>query len=191
MRRPTNSNRIARNGRMSSPLTLDSTRAPMRPPTAPGIASRNTSLRSMLFSRQCDTPAARPLATFARLTVADTAAGLIPALSRMLDDVGPKPMPSAPSTMDAKKPANAISASSVTRRSPARGLAATWTVKSIRTRCARAAERVCRSVSLDLLRGCRGIREGLVNASILRCRPAAATCLCACCCVCMGPTASR
>ena len=36
----------------------------------------------------------------------------MPVLSRMLDDVGPKPMPSAPSTSDATKPASATSTSS-------------------------------------------------------------------------------
>ncbi len=63
----------------------------------------------MLPNRQCDTPPTTPVATLAMLTVADTAAGLSPEDSRMLDDVGPKPMPSAPSTNDAAKPARATS----------------------------------------------------------------------------------
>ena len=46
-----------------------------------------------------------PVATFAMLTVADTAVGLTPDDSRMLDEVGPKPMPSAPSTNAAANPA--------------------------------------------------------------------------------------
>jgi hypothetical protein len=61
----------------------------------------------MLRNRQWDTPAARPVATFARLTVVDTAAGESPVPNRMLDEVGPKPMPRAPSTNEAQKPASA------------------------------------------------------------------------------------
>ena len=59
----------------------------------------------MFPKRQCETPAASPVKTLAMFTLADAAAGLTPVLSRMLDDVGPNPIPSAPSTMDAKKPA--------------------------------------------------------------------------------------
>ena len=67
----------------------------------------------MLRSRQCDTPATTPVTTLARLTEVDTAPGLMPVLSKRLDDVGPKPMPSTPSTIAAKKPASAT-----TTRSP-------------------------------------------------------------------------
>ena len=66
----------------------------------------------MLPKRQCATPATSPVATLARFTVVDTAAGDRPVLSRMLDDVGPKPMPSAPSTIAAVKPARATRKSS-------------------------------------------------------------------------------
>ena len=66
----------------------------------------------MLRNRQCETPAARPVATLARLTVVDTAAGGRPVASRMDDEVGPKPIPSAPSTSEAAKPASATSTNS-------------------------------------------------------------------------------
>ena len=49
-------------------------------------------------------PAAIPLATFATLTVAEAATELIPVLSRMLEEVGPKPIPSTPSTDCSKEP---------------------------------------------------------------------------------------
>ena len=94
----------ARYGLSVLPSTLASTLAPMAAPMAPGMARRSTSRRSMFLKRQCDTPAATPVATLARLMLADAAAGLTPALSRMLDDVGPNPMPSAPSTIEATKP---------------------------------------------------------------------------------------
>ena len=45
-------------------------------------------------------------------SVVDTPAGDSPVLSRMLDDVGPKPMPSAPSTSEAANPARATRRSS-------------------------------------------------------------------------------
>ena len=61
----------------------------------------------MFLNFQCDTPAEIPVNTLAMLTVAEAAAGLSPLLSRIVDQVGPKPMPSAPSTMDAANPASA------------------------------------------------------------------------------------
>ena len=66
----------------------------------------------MLRNRQWETAAAMPVATLARLTVVDTPAGDSPVLRRMLDEVGPKPMPSAPSTRDAANPARATRRSS-------------------------------------------------------------------------------
>jgi hypothetical protein len=60
----------------------------------------------MFSNRQCDKPAASPPATVARLTVGDVAAGERPVLNKMLDDVGPNPMPRAPSTIAAKNPAS-------------------------------------------------------------------------------------
>src|SRR5690606_10827051 len=65
--------------------------------------------RSTLPKRQWATPPAMPVATFARLTVLDTAVGVSPATSRIVDDVGPNPMPSAPSTSEATNPASATS----------------------------------------------------------------------------------
>ncbi len=67
----------------------------------------------MFPNRQCDTPAARPVAIFARFTVAEVAAGLIPLASRMLALDGPNPIPRAPSTMAAKKPARPTRRSSL------------------------------------------------------------------------------
>ncbi len=66
----------------------------------------------MLRKRQCEIAAAMPVATLARFTVVDTPAGDRPVLSRMLDEVGPKPIPSAPSTSDAANPAIATMTSS-------------------------------------------------------------------------------
>ena len=56
----------------------------------------------------------KPVAILARLTVVDTVAGERPWLSRMLVDVGPNPMPSAPSTIEAQKPAIATTTMSST-----------------------------------------------------------------------------
>jgi hypothetical protein len=56
-----------------------------------------------------------PVATFDRFTVADVVIGLMPLASRTLDDVGPKPMPSAPSTSDAAKPARPARSNSIIR----------------------------------------------------------------------------
>ena len=47
----------------------------------------------MLRSRQWAAPATMPVTTLARLTDVETAPGLMPVLSKTLDDVGPKPMP--------------------------------------------------------------------------------------------------
>ena len=60
----------------------------------------------MLPKRQWAPAALSPVATLARLTMVDTAAGENPWDRRMLDDVGPNPMPRAPSTIDARNPAN-------------------------------------------------------------------------------------
>src|SRR5688572_7038324 len=65
----------------------------------------------MLRNRQWEMAATMPVATLARLTVPETAAGLRPAPSKMLELVGPKPIPSAPSTSEAQKPARATSKS--------------------------------------------------------------------------------
>lgn len=73
---------------------------------APGMASWSNSLRSVLRKRRCENPDAKPVATFTKFTVLQTAAGCRPAVSRMLDDVGPNPMPRAPSTNEAAKPPN-------------------------------------------------------------------------------------
>src|SRR5688572_12585954 len=53
-----------------------------------------------------------PVATLARFTVVETAAGERPVLRRIVELVGPKPMPRAPSTMAAQKPASPISSRS-------------------------------------------------------------------------------
>ena len=99
-----------------SPSTLASTVTPISAPIDPGTASRSTSRRSMLPKRQWAAAALSPVATLARFTVVDTAADDMPVPSRMLADVGPKPMPSAPSTRDAAKPArNTISRSFISR----------------------------------------------------------------------------
>src|SRR5918994_1481040 len=66
----------------------------------------------MLRNRQWEMAAAMPVATLAMLTVPDTEAGLGPAPSKMLELVGPKPIPSAPSTSEAQNPARATSKSS-------------------------------------------------------------------------------
>src|ERR687897_384285 len=66
----------------------------------------------MLRNRQWEMAAAMPVATLAMLTVPETDAGLRPAPSRMLELVGPKPIPSAPSTSEAQNPARATSKSS-------------------------------------------------------------------------------
>ena len=106
------SSRTASTGFRSSPSTLESTVTPTIAPNEPGIASWSTSRWSMLRKRQCEIAAAIPVATFARFTVVDTPAGDSPVLSRMLDEVGPKPIPSAPSTSDAANPATATMTSS-------------------------------------------------------------------------------
>src|ERR671919_74777 len=66
----------------------------------------------MLRNRQWEMAAAMPVATLATLTVPETVAGLRPTPSRMLELVGPKPIPSAPSTSEAQNPAMATSKSS-------------------------------------------------------------------------------
>lgn len=63
----------------------------------------------MLPNRQWATPPEMPQATLARLTVVDTAAGARPAPSRIVDEVGPKPIPRAPSINEATNPASATS----------------------------------------------------------------------------------
>jgi hypothetical protein len=78
----------------------------------PVMASRMTRPWSMLRNCQCETPDARPEATLARFTVVDTALGGRPMLRSTVEDVGPNPMPSAPSTMAAMKPARPTSRSS-------------------------------------------------------------------------------
>lgn len=92
-------------GRRASPSTLASTVTPMTAPTMPGRARRSTRPRSTLPKRQCERADARPVTTLARLTVVDAAAGDSPAPSRMLEAVGPNPMPRAPSTRQARNPA--------------------------------------------------------------------------------------
>src|SRR5688572_32913104 len=84
---------------------LERTVTPNTAPMQPGTANFRTRPRSMLRNRQCDTAATTPVTTFARLTVVDTAAGARPLPSRMLELVGPKPIPRAPSTSVAAKPA--------------------------------------------------------------------------------------
>ena len=59
--------------------------------------------------RQWAAPLAVPVTTLARLTVVDTAAGVSPVASRIDDEVGPNPIPSAPSTNEAVNPASATS----------------------------------------------------------------------------------
>jgi hypothetical protein len=105
MRTPISSSSAARIGRSWSPSTLVRIVVPIRAPSPPGIAKRSTSRRSTLPKCQWEAPLTIPVATLARLTVADTAAGLRPDESKMLDDVGPNPIPSAPSTNDAANPA--------------------------------------------------------------------------------------
>ena len=102
----------ARIGRSVSPSTCESTVTPTTAPTHPGMASWRTSRWSMLRNRQWEMAEAMPVATLAMLTVLETDAGLRPAPSRMLELVGPKPMPSAPSTSEAQNPARATSKSS-------------------------------------------------------------------------------
>lgn len=53
-----------------------------------------------------------PVTTLAMLTVVETDAGASPLLRRMLELVGPNPMPRAPSTSEAQNPARAIITSS-------------------------------------------------------------------------------
>ena len=60
----------------------------------------------MFSNRQCEMAADSPVATLARLTVVDAAAGDSPAPRRMVEEVGPKPMPKAPSTSEATNPAS-------------------------------------------------------------------------------------
>ena len=67
----------------------------------------------MLPKRQWARAADNPVATLARFTVVDTAAGERPVAKRMLEDVGPNPIPRAPSTNDARNPATATMTSSV------------------------------------------------------------------------------
>src|SRR3712207_4925091 len=66
----------------------------------------------MWRNRQWEMAAAMPVTTLAMLTVPETVAGLRPAPSNMLELVGPKPIPSAPSTSEAQNPARATSNSS-------------------------------------------------------------------------------
>ena len=61
----------------------------------------------MFLNRQCEIAAASPVATLARFTTVDAAAGDRPVPRRIVDEVGPKPMPRAPSTMEAQNPASA------------------------------------------------------------------------------------
>src|SRR5437762_11617091 len=79
----------------------------MTAPMTPGTASRTTNFLSTLPIFQWAAPPATPVATLARLTVADTALGERPALSRIVELVGPNPMPSTPSIIVAVNPARA------------------------------------------------------------------------------------
>src|SRR5262245_56710425 len=63
----------------------------------------------MFSNLQWAIAADNPVATLAMFTVVDTAVGVMPVPSRIVDDVGPKPLPSAPSTSEATKPAKATS----------------------------------------------------------------------------------
>ena len=105
IRIPTSASSAASTGRSESPSTLVSTNVPISAPIEPGIARRLTILQSTLPNRQCEAPPTTPVTTLAMFTVADTPTGLTPDDSRMLDDVGPKPIPSDPSTKAAANPA--------------------------------------------------------------------------------------
>ncbi len=100
-------------GRSWSPSTLARMVTPTSAPSEPGMASVRTRRRSMLPKRQWARAADNPVATLARFTVVDTAAGERPVAKRMLEDVGPNPIPRAPSTNDARNPATATMTSSV------------------------------------------------------------------------------
>ena len=67
----------------------------------------------MFPNRQWETAALMPVATFTRLTVTEMPAGESPVPRRMLEEVGPKPMPRAPSTNDAANPARKTISSSL------------------------------------------------------------------------------
>src|SRR5687768_11996894 len=66
----------------------------------------------MFSKRQWEMAAATPVATLAKFTVVDTAAGDNPVPRRIVDEVGPRPIPSEPSTSDATNPARATSSRS-------------------------------------------------------------------------------
>ncbi len=112
IRSPMPKSSSASTGRRVAASTLASTVTPRSAPIAPGIASCSTRRWSMLRNRQWEIDDATPVATLARLTVVETDAGGSPTPSRMLELVGPKPMPRAPSTSDAQKPARATKARS-------------------------------------------------------------------------------
>ncbi len=103
MRRPTHISRTGQVGRMVDPSTLASTVASTPALQAPGMARRAPGggrfrSRTASGTRRRRRPW-RPWPGPRRRR----AAGLTPLLRRMLEEVGPKPMPSAPSTIDASR----------------------------------------------------------------------------------------
>ena len=75
----------------------------------PGIASRTKISRSTFSRCQCETPEARVVPISAAWTAADATAADAPRVSRRVELVKPKPIPSEPSTNCATEPARAKS----------------------------------------------------------------------------------
>src|SRR6266508_4515113 len=88
----------ATHGRAVAPSSDDSTTAPQKPPTAPGTVMIRTVRQSTLPKRQCETPDTKVVPSSARCTVAEAAAGAVPAATSRVVEVSPYAIPSAPST---------------------------------------------------------------------------------------------
>ena len=107
---------------------FDRTVAPTKAPTAPGRPMRRTPAQSTFPKRAWDAPDAAAVPSLARWTDAEARAGVRPTARSRVVEVTPKPMPSAPSTKDAPKPARAMKMRPVMglRHSGVRG----WTLLS-------------------------------------------------------------
>ncbi len=95
-------------------LRLVSTTAPRNAVTAPGTATRTSTLVSTLPTLQCDRPLTNVVGSLAAWVAAEAAAGAMPMRSSTVADVTPKPMPSVPSTIWARPPATANARTSPT-----------------------------------------------------------------------------
>ena len=79
----------ATHGLAVSPLIDDRTTAPAKAPTAPGKVIQRTVRQSTLPKRQWETPETAVVPSSARWTVAEAAAGAVPAATSRVVEVSP------------------------------------------------------------------------------------------------------